>query len=79
MMMIENDPQTNALISYRQATLLAEAERARQTTTASPIRVAVGVLLIRLGERIRGCTQAAPANVDTGHTASHRLHPVHQA
>jgi len=79
MMMIEKDLQTHALISYRQATLLAEAERARRIQAPSPIRITVGMMLIRLGERIRGCTQAAPGGTDTGHPASPRLHPVHQA
>ena len=58
-MMFDTDPQTQAMVSYRQQFLLAEASRCRVPRHPSALRVAIGIMLIHLGEQMRGRAQQA--------------------
>jgi hypothetical protein len=61
MMMQHTDPRTvDHLISARQDAI---AETFRASQHPSRLRVAAGIALIRLGERLRGCSMAAPARM----------------
>lgn len=78
MMVCENDPQTQALISHRQKALLAEAEQYRLIQASSPLRVAIGQALIRFGEQVRGYVPAPATDAEPA-VPARRLRPAHHA
>jgi hypothetical protein len=75
--MFDSDPQIDAMVTYHQEFLLAEAERRRISREPSPLRVAIGLMLIRLGEQMRGCAQSTAA--ETPPVPVSRLRPAHQS
>jgi hypothetical protein len=77
-MMSDNDPLTRAMITYHQESLLEEASRSRRAGTPSPLRVAIGLMLIRMGEQIRGCTESTTGESTLPVPAS-RLRAAHQS
>lgn len=58
-MMLDNDPRTiSHLITARQDTVRDGMAAGRRP---SAVRVALGLALIRLGEKLRGCAMTSPA------------------
>jgi hypothetical protein len=76
-MMSDNDPLTRAMVTYHQESLLDEVTRSRLARTPSPLRVAVGLMLIRMGEQMRGCTESTTGDSTLPVPASH-LRVAHQ-
>lgn len=60
--MFDTDPQTEAMVGYRQQFLLAEAKRCREPRNPSALRISIGIMLIHLGEQMRGRTQQLPTD-----------------